>query len=126
MNKLNYQILNDFQIIGIDTQKEKEFLEIIKNEKRDIIGQWIDESPYGGGLLILFKENGKIFFEQIYKDNSKSIKEQKMMKSSKGIRFEDVESSGSGEYTIVNKSGTLKYFDPDGLLFTITKNYKKG
>ena len=46
------------------------------------------------------------------------------MKSFKGTKFEDKESTGSGEYIIVDKFGVLKYFDPDGLLFEIKKNYK--
>ena len=122
-----FQDKQDFQIIGISISKEEEFMEIINNEKRNVIGQWVDESPYGGGLITLFKKDKKVFLENIYKDRSKSLKEQISIDISEGTKYEDKQPSGSEEYIIVDKMGLLKYFDPDGLVFEIKKQkYKLG
>lgn len=109
-------------INGITIEKEKEFLELIKKDTRDIINQWIDSSAFLSSLITLFKENGKIYMETLYSNNSKSIKEQKLTIVENGVRYDNLQSNTHGEYVIVTKENEYVYYTPDGEYLKIKNN----
>jgi hypothetical protein len=112
----------DVNILGLTISEEEFLKELIINDKRDVIGHWIDDS-FAGGLLTLFKDNDKIFLETFFKDQSKIISKQKISNVSNGQRYDDEKQNSHGEYIIVDKICNLNYHSPEGI-FKILKPYK--
>ncbi|MCK4661296.1 MAG: DUF2971 domain-containing protein [Bacteroidales bacterium] len=110
-------------IQGLTIEKENRFLGQIETDKRDIIGQWIDEE-YLNSLMTLYKKDKKIYLETLYSDDSNSNKEQNSETVQGGIKYEDIPNK-HGEYFIVDIDGVLKYYSEDGLFNTIKKQPAK-
>lgn len=114
---------NQIEIMGLSINEE-EYLHgiIMKKDSRNIIGKWLDESPYASSILILYKEDHKYFLETIFKDDSSSIKEKTASALNIGIRYDDIGGNQHGEYFIVDNE-TLSYYSEDGLFNRLEKNY---
>lgn len=113
------------EINGLNSEEEASFIEQISNDKRLIIGHWIDESNLKS-LLTIYKDNGKVFMEILFKDKSMLTKEQVVTKVNAGIKYQDIDDKHS-EYVIVDKEGLLSYYSEDGIFNKIEKTtYNNG
>ncbi|WDP87536.1 MAG: DUF2971 domain-containing protein [Desulfobacter sp.] len=107
--------LGDFkiQILGFSLEQEIELIKSFKADTRNIVGRWLDPSPFSNHGLILFKENGSFLLERKFSDGSNSIKVLKPSETNGGIRYDEIEDNTHGEYFIVDDDGYLHYFSKE-------------
>ncbi len=75
------------------------------------IGKWKDDGPGGIGTdITIYKSDGTYHLKQIFRDGSKSDKKVKKA-GSKYIQY------GADDYYVIDKSGVLKCYDRQGLVF---------
>ena len=106
----------DLRILGL-TSKEEELL-VAKpiSANRKLLGRWLDESPYSGGSITIFREGEKLYIERNFKDGSIFKAKLVEKKSSSGRRFNMAEGSRFGDHWILDFDGNLQIRDDDGLL----------
>ncbi len=99
---------------GLNLEQEKLLIDSLKEESRETIGMWIDESPYVCSSMTLLNEDGEIILETKYIDGSKSIEKFESTELDIGIKYEQLGGNDHGEYFIIDKNGTLEYFSESG------------
>ena len=65
----------EVKILGMTIEEEKKLKPKSKAPVSDIIGEWLDETPFIGGKTTILKKNGKILMICEFKDGSSSEKE---------------------------------------------------
>ena len=88
---------------------------------REVIGNWLDETPFIGGRITIFEQDGKLFIEQRFKDGSHMKEEIVERRSPSGRRFEDKEENSYGEFYLIDYQGNLQLWDQEGLIATAKK-----
>ncbi|MEX2410244.1 MAG: DUF2971 domain-containing protein [Candidatus Paceibacterota bacterium] len=106
-------------IHGLTEEKEKDLLENFRNDKRDIVGRWFDNTPFASSVRVLFKNEGNIYFETIFADGSSFEEEMIASKTPEGTRYDYVDDGGYGEYFIVNDRSDLLFVSENGVFRTI-------
>jgi hypothetical protein len=109
----------EVKILGTTIEKEKALLSEPKNSSGEIIGEWLDESPYVVAKYTLMKKNGKIIMMRKFKDGSGSKKEMVQKNQSGRLRFEEKGGNDFGEYYIIERNGNLGAYDSAGLISTM-------
>ncbi len=107
------------KILGTTIEEEKVLKSGSGDFSGEIIGEWLDESPYAGAKYTFFKRNGKIFMIRKFKDGSGSEKEMIQKKQSGRLRYEEKGGNDFGEYYLIERDGDLGVYDNDGLIKTI-------
>lgn len=93
---------------------------IVKNE---VIGKWLDKSPYIGGTITIYGEDGKLFMKTKYNEDD-SIGTEVIIEidSKKGRVFQHIKGGGdAGEYYLIDKQGNLQLWDEEGIIWTAKK-----
>ena len=108
----------DIRILGLTAEQEKNPLNEAADSSREVVGTWLDESPVVGSKITIYRQNGKLYMEQIFGNGSSSKKEMVKKASSRGQRFEGKSSSSSGDYYLINTQGNLEMRDREGLIAT--------
>jgi hypothetical protein len=106
-------------INGLTLEQEQLIIKRLKNETRNTIGMWIDDSPYIGSSLTLLQQNGEIILETFFHDGSKSSCKLISKQFSDKIRYDDFEPNIHGEYFEVGSNGILNYYSPNGVFRTL-------
>ena len=106
-------------ILGTTIEEEKALMSKPKDSSGEIIGEWIDESPYVGGKYTLLKRSGKIIMIRKFPDGSGSEKEMIQKKQSGKLRFEEKGGNDFGEYYLIESNGQLGAYDDAGLISTM-------
>lgn len=106
-------------ILGTTIEEEKKLKSTSEKNFGEIIGKWLDDSPYVGAKYTLLKRNGKIFIICKYKDGSGFEKEMIQKKQSGKLRFEEKGSNGSEDYYLIERNENLGIYDNYGLIRTI-------
>lgn len=109
----------EVRILGTTIEEEKALKTGPKESSDEIIGEWLDESPYVGAKYTLMKKNGKIFMVRKFKDGSGSEKEMIKKSHSGKLRFEEKEGNDFGEYYLIERNGNLGVYDRAGLISTM-------
>lgn len=106
-------------IMGFTIEEKKKLLNERAPEDCYVIGRWLDETPYLGSRITIFRKDGLLFIEHVFADGSSSkerIKERAVLMRIK--RFEPAEASRYGEHWILNANGNLEVHDNKGLIST--------
>jgi hypothetical protein len=104
-------------INGLSIEQERALAEGLRNEKRDVIGQWMDES--NNCSMTLLEINNLLFLETHFSNGGKSSKKV-ISKECKGKkRYDDYEPNIHGEYFEVNNDGVLNYCSENGIFLTL-------
>lgn len=83
----------------------------------NIVGMWLNDSPYMGHKITILKENGKFWMVREYKDGSSGKYE--LIKATKSGKDSYTEKGNQhGEYYLVDGAGNLSSYDPYGLIDT--------
>ena len=90
-----------------------------KESSGEIIGEWLDDSPYVAGKYTFLKRNGKVIMIRKFKDGSGSEEEMIQKKQSGRLRFEEKEGNDCGDYYLIEKNGNLGVYDNAGLIQTM-------
>jgi len=63
------------EILGLSLEQEKALTARANVPSREVIGTWLDERPFVGSRITLFRENGVLFMESTYPDGSSGKEE---------------------------------------------------
>lgn len=108
----------EVRILG-STVEEQQALEAAPvPDGREIVGQWIDDRPFFGVRLTLYRKEGTLYMEQRFKDGSSGVDEVREDQSRLGRRFEKSDGSGEGDYWLIDSHGDLQIRDGEGLIAT--------
>ena len=111
----------EVRILGLTAEHEKALLQQPADPSREIIGIWLDERPFFGSRVTIFRKNGKLFMENKYGDGSAGTAELSETRSQRGRRFDYKPDRGNGEYYLINDKGELEELDRDGVFTTARK-----
>jgi len=111
----------EVKIIGLTAEQENTLRQLPEDASLDVIGSWLDDTPYLGCRINIFRKDGKIYMENTYKDGSSSIKEIIKKSSERGRKFERKEGSDVGEYYLIDNQGNLQFWDEEGIISTAKK-----
>ena len=111
----------EVRILGLSPDEVTDLSTKPEVENRDEIGRWLDDRPFLGKRVVIFRENGKLFMESTYDDGSSGIKELVESKSALGRRFQELRKSTAGDHWILDSNGDLQLRDDEGLISTAKK-----
>jgi hypothetical protein len=111
------------RILGLTVEQEQALKQEPEDMSRNVVGYWLDESPFVGNRTTIFQKNGKLYMENVYKDGSRGETELIDKKSSFGRRFDKADGSGSdsGAHWIIDSNGDLQLRDSMGWISTAKK-----
>ncbi len=102
-------------ILGLTIEEESVLINESKTPLGEIIGEWIDESPYAGSKYALIKKNKKIIMVRKFADGSHSEIEMIQKNQSGRIRFERKKKIHD-DYFLIERDGSLGSYDDLGLI----------
>ncbi len=110
----------EVQILGFTKEEKTQLLENTSPLESNLIGRWIDNTPYLGGVITISRNANILELSIKYKDGSKSSKKliEKIVNGQKRWIEED---NVFGEYYVLNNDGNLSIYDTDGLIKTLPK-----
>ncbi len=111
----------EVRILGLTAEQEEALKKQPDDPSREVIGSWLDESPYLGCKVTIFRQNGKLFMENTYKDGSSGKKEIVEKLSGKVRTFRRKEGSSVGEFYLIDKQDNLQLWDEEGIITTAKK-----
>lgn len=111
----------DVRILGLTADEEEKMAKEAKSTSRDVVGIWMDDRPYVGATITIYRENSKLYLESKYKDGSGSTEEMTETKINIGTKLVEKGGNPHGEYFVLNKKGDLQAGDNDGIFL----KYKK-
>lgn len=111
----------EVRILGLTSEEEKKLTQEAMSHSRDTVGIWMDDSPYVGSTVTIFRENGKLYLETKYKDGSGSTDEMTESQSAIGTKLVEKDGNLHGEYFILDSKGDLHAGGDEGLFL----KYKK-
>lgn len=111
----------EVRIQGLTTEQEKILKQQPNDPSREVIGSWLDETPYMGRRITIFRQNGKLFMESVYYDGSSGKKEIVEKLSGRKRTFRRKEGSSVGEFYLIDKQGNLQMWDEEGIISTAKK-----
>lgn len=111
----------DVRIQGLTAEQEETLKKQPDDPSREVIGSWLDESPFVGSRITIFRQNGKLFIENTYKDGSSGKKEIVEKLSGKDRTFREKERNSFGEFYLIDSQGNLQLWDQEGLISTAKK-----
>lgn len=114
----NYDPELEVKILGFTLDEEKKKIQEIKNNTRDLVGIWKDESPYTASTMSLYRDKGKLYLEINYKDGSNSTEEMKESKLENGIKLVEKGDNRHGEYFILDENNILHAAGKNGVFMT--------
>jgi len=104
-------------INGLSIEQERTLAEGLRNEKRDVIGQWMDES--NNCSMTLLEINNLLYLETHFSDGSKFSKKLISKEVQGKMRYDDYEPNIHGEYFEINNEGVLNYCSENGIFLTL-------
>ncbi len=110
----------EVRILGFTAEEEQKLVAAPAPADREIIGRWLDEVIIGSRITI-FREDGRLFIEEMFKDGSSLKKELVEKKAPLGRRFDKVEGSRAGDHWVLGSDGNLQIRDNEGLIGTAKK-----
>lgn len=111
----------EVRIQGLTIEQEETLRQQPSDQSREIIGAWLDVSPFAGSRITIFQENKKVFLENKYKDGSSGVAELVETPSQHGRRFDYNPDRGNGEYYLITENGELQQLDEEGPFMTAKK-----
>ena len=109
------------KILGMTADQEKTLKQLPEEPSREVIGIWLDESPFIGSRITIFRQNRKLFMENMYTDGSSGKKEFVEKLSGKDRTFWKKEGSSVGEFYLIDNQGNLQLWDQEGIIWTAKK-----
>ena len=105
-------------ILGLTIEEEEALTDGPKTSLGEVIGEWLDETPFIGSKHTLMMKNEKIIMVRKYSDGSHSEIEMIQKNQSGMLRFERKKSRFE-EYYLIERNGSLSLYDDLGLISTM-------
>ncbi|MCK4913717.1 MAG: hypothetical protein KAI59_04270 [Planctomycetes bacterium] len=102
----------DIRILGFTSEQEKNLKQRSDDPSREVIGSWLDESPFIGKKYTVFRQNGKLFMEYMFEDGGTLKMEIVEKFSDKGRAFRK-NKGNNREYYLIDSQGNLQVWDWD-------------
>lgn len=106
----------EVRILGLAADEEQTLRQTPKDPSREFIGNWLDDTPFVGKRLTIFRQAGKLFMEATYKDGASSPIELLESRSQLGQRFDKVGGSVGGDHWVIDAKGDLQLCDEEGVI----------
>jgi hypothetical protein len=103
-------------IAGMTVEQQQQVGNMPIPEDWDLIGTWLDQTPYVGSEIFIYVKDGKTYIRNAYLDGSIRDREVVESASSRGRRFDDVSGSDFDDHCIIDSKGNLQFWDEDGLI----------
>ena len=110
----------EVDIIGISKYEKAKLLEKTSSYEGNIIGRWLDNSPYSGGIVTISKNADNLKIYKKYSDGSESVKNL-LEKMVNGQKHWIEKNNTFGEYYLLNNDGSLSIYDTEGLVLTMKR-----
>lgn len=109
----------EVKILGLTAEKEEQIIysTMIEAPGDEVLGIWIDDRPYVGATITIYRENQKLYLKSQYKDGSSSIKEMTEFESTGGIKLVEKNGNPHGEYFMLDERGKLQAGGNSGIFF---------
>lgn len=88
-----------------------------ESSEHEIIGRWMDETPFSGGLISFAEEEDGIYMIKVFQDGSEGRYELVIEEVDGEIRYRRREST-TNDYMVINSEGNLDHGDDDGIWTT--------
>ena len=111
----------EVKILGLTAEEEEKMARAAKSTSRDVLGIWMDDRPYAGATITIYRENKKLYLESKYKNGSGSIEEMTESQSTAGTKLVEKGGNPHGEYFVLDKKGNLQAGGNNGIFL----EYKK-
>ncbi len=111
----------EVKILGLTVEQENALKQSSDDPSREVIGIWLDESPFIGSRVTIFGKDGKLFMENKYKDGSIGKTEIAEKLSGRKRTFRSKKGSSTGEFYLIDKQGNLQMWDEEGLIYMAKK-----
>ena len=111
----------EVRILGLTAEEEEKMARAAKSTSRDVVGIWMDDRPYVGATITIYRENKKLYLESKYNDGSGSTEEMTETQSTIGTKLVEKGGNPHGEYFVLDIKGNLQVGDNDGIFL----KYKK-
>ncbi len=106
----------EVQILGLTIEQEELLIAETEALYEDMLGRWLDERPYAGALIAIFREDGMLFAERITGDGRKTRTALNELEFDAGRRFDLTNDSNSSEYYVLTQAGDLEIHDEVGII----------
>jgi len=112
----------EVQILGFTKEEKTQLLEKTSLSESNLIGRWIDDTPYLGRVITISKNanTSELSIQSLYKDGSEGSKKL-IEKIVNGQKHWVEEGNVFGEYYFLNNDGNLSIYDAEGLYKTFPK-----
>ena len=110
----------EVEILGLTKDEKTRLLEKTSQPDSNVIGRWIDQTPYMGGVITISRNANILKLSIKYKDGS-STKKKLIEKIVNGQKRWIEEDNVFGEYYVLNNDGNLSIYDTEGLIKTLLK-----
>jgi len=110
----------EVQILGLTKEEKKQLLKKTTLSESNLIGRWIDQTPYVGGIITISRNANILELTVKYKDGSEASKKL-IEKIVNGQKRWIEEHNVFGEYYVLNNDGNLSIYDAEGLIKTLPK-----
>ena len=114
----------EVKILGLTIGEEEVLKSQPNNVSNNVIGEWIDETPYIAGKYTFLKRNGKILMVIKFKDGSTLEREMLQFERSGNLAYREQGDNDFGEYYVIESNGNLSAYDNEGFR-TIMSQVKK-
>lgn len=111
----------EVRILGLTAEEEEKMARAANSTSRDVVGIWMDDRPYVGAMITIYRENKKLYLESKYKDGSGSTEEITETQSTIGTKLVEQGGNPHGEYFVLDKKGNLQAGGNNGIFL----KYKK-
>ncbi len=109
------------KILGLSSDSEASLKIGSTKAGVESLGVWLDETPYAGCRITIYKKSSKYYLERKYEDGSSGEEEVLKKQTPEGIRFDPLESNWAEDHWLIGKDGNLQIRDSEGLIATARK-----
>ncbi|NOX55980.1 MAG: hypothetical protein GXP27_16360 [Planctomycetes bacterium] len=111
------------RIFGLTLEQEKKLVSEPVPAGWDVLGRWLDERPFFGKRVTIFRQAGTLYVEEKYPDGSAVKKKLLERKTPRGRRLQTsiMRDSDAGDHWLLRPDGTLELRDNEGLIATLRK-----
>lgn len=113
----------EVKILGVTAEAAKKAsnASLAQNTSRDTIGVWLDDRPYIGATVTIYRESSKLYVESKFKDGSTLTEEVNEIQTPSGTKLVKKGGNPHGEYRILDKEGNLQAGGDNGIFLNYIK-----
>lgn len=108
----------DVQVLGMSAEQVAALSRPFQPKEGKIVGRWLEQGPELSRRLTIYLESNKAFMHEHFRDGSESTVELSESICEYGNRFIEKDDRGHGEFWILDSSGYLSLWGPDGKTLT--------